>query len=125
MTNTTANDKIMKQTDYYKSHFVDKAIIVFFILWGIATIFKVAGAEPQVIIDPPCDGVLRIGIKNPPVAKRFGLMVSTNLKDWELAKDENGIKCIRAYPNGYDSTNEIVWWYIKTNQKAAFFRVSR
>ena len=28
--------------DYYKGHFVEKALIVFFILWGIAIIFKVA-----------------------------------------------------------------------------------
>jgi len=68
----------------HKAGWVERAIIVFFILWGMATICKVAGAEPTLCITPPSKGILMVGVKHPPTGKRFSLMVSHDLKTWSI-----------------------------------------
>ena len=115
----------------HKAGWVEKAIVVFFILWGMATICKVAGAEPTLCITPPSKGILMVGITHPPTGKRFSLMVSHDLKTWSIAKDSQGIKCIRVFPSHRDMEGKTTWWHIAISDglyitdKVAFYKISK
>jgi|TARA_Y100001951_G_scaffold89231_1_gene81454 hypothetical protein len=67
---------------------------------------------------------VRVGIENPPCGKRFALMVSTDLKNWEIAKDINGKKCMEAFAGNSNTDGVCVWWELPKHQKA-FYRMSR
>ena len=115
----------------HKAGWVEKAIVVFFILWGMATICKVAGAEPTLCITPPSKGILMVGVKHPPTGKRVALMVSHDLKTWSIAKDAQGIKCVRAFPSHQDMEGKTTWWHIAISDglyitnKVAIYKLSR
>jgi|TARA_B100000809_G_C15060958_1_gene502391 hypothetical protein len=67
---------------------------------------------------------VRVGIENPPCGKRFALMVSTDLKNWEIAKDINGKKCMEAFAGNSNTDGVCVWWSLPKHQKA-FYRMSK
>jgi|TARA_B100000809_G_C14701068_1_gene374155 hypothetical protein len=73
------------KTNYYKSYVVDKAIILFFILWGIATIFKVAAAEPKLELIVDREGALQgvyFFLTDIRPYVMYILECSTDLTDW-------------------------------------------
>lgn len=63
----------------------------------------------------------RIGIENPPLGKKFALMVSTDLKTWNVAKDSEGNKCIKMLKQEIEG--KCVWWKLPKVEKA-FYRIS-
>ncbi len=67
---------------------------------------------------------VRVGIENPPCGKRFALMVSTDLKNWEIAKDINGKKCMEAFASNSNTDGVCLWWNLPKHKKA-FYRMSR
>tara|TARA_B100000287_G_scaffold217689_1_gene205334 strand:+ start:761 stop:1423 length:663 start_codon:yes stop_codon:yes gene_type:complete len=67
---------------------------------------------------------VRVGIKSPPCGKRFALMVSTDLKNWEIAKDVNGKKCMNAFASN-SNTKEICLWWNVPEHKRAFYKISK
>jgi len=112
---------------------------------------SIKAANPKIIVQPPCpkalghgivaitkqnkaphcfkcgrrQGFIRVGIKNPPVGKRFALMFSKDLKSWSIAKSSDGRDCIRTLPSTTKSDGLIVWWYITVTTNEGFYRVSR
>ena len=86
-------------------------------------------ADPKVIIEPPHPkgivGFIRVGIKHPPVGKRFALMFSEDLKSWSIAKDSRGRKCIEAFPSTTKRDGLTIWWHITVTTNKGFYRVSR
>ena len=95
------------------------------LLFLFACSVSINANSPSIMLRAPSKGIMQIGIKNPPVGQRFGIMVSYDLKIWKLAKDVHGNKCQRAFPSNAKIIPTVTSWHFLATKKQAFFRITK